>query len=579
MIVFQINLAHGGKWQGIGYGIISRGIAETTSDGVKSVKPHPQAALIETKIAQKGFEVSMRLLSDSPDPIRAKDNLSNIAGSFGSMSSGEGNNLGLRKEVFFKKDHTLAFFNRTLNPKQKYQFLNVDEIATLWHLPDDKTSQIKNIAWGGEAFNDPPQDLPVSTDLSIEDKEKINFFAKTEFKNKMTTFGIKDGDDRRKHFYIIGKTGTGKSTMIANMAISDIRKHHGVAIIDPHGDLCDHLLNYIPSDRINDVAYLDPSNLERSFRINPFEVQGEEQADVVASGIISIFHKLYSYSWGPRLEYVLRNTAMTLLKHPGATMLDIPLLLTDARFRSGFVENLDDIVLKNFWSKEFDNLTEKLRQEAVAPILNKIGQFLSSPKIRNIVGFEKSTIDLQKMMDEEKIIILNLSQGKLGEDNSSLLGALFITKLQLAAMNRAAMPEKDRKDFYLYVDEFQNFATTSFVKILSEARKYHLNLVLGNQYIAQVDEEVQKAIFGNVGSIASFIVGATDAKALFLEFGKVIPEEDLTSLPRFQIALRLSIDSSTSAPFLGTTLPLPDCKNSNREKVIRASLERYTKPV
>lgn len=579
IIVFQINIGNGGSWQSAGRRLVQKGMPTTEADGRVIFHPHPHAKLIEEKISQKGFETSLRLFCASPDPDRSANNIDNLAAAFGSLSLGEGNSLRLKKSGLFPVSHLQPFLKRSLYPAAKHQYLNVDEIATLFHLPDENTSQIKNIAWGGEAFNDPPQNLPVSVGLSDEEKQKINFFAKTEFKNKQITFGVKDGDDRRKHFYIIGKTGTGKSTLIANMAISDIRKGHGIAVIDPHGDLSEILLNYIPSNRINDVAYLEPFNTERSFHLNPFEVGSYEQADVVASGIVSIFYKLYSYSWGPRLEYILRNTVLTLVKNQSSTFLDVPKLLTDKNFREIAVSKLNDEVLKNFWLREFDKFSENFRQEAIAPILNKVGQFLSSPKIRNIVGFEHSTIDLKKLMDEEKIIILNLSQGRLGEDNAALLGALFITKFQLAAMSRVNVSEAERKDFYLYVDEFQNFATTSFVKILSEARKYRLNLTLANQYIAQVDETIQKAIFGNVGSIACFTLGAGDAKTLFLEFGKKLTEEELVNLSRYQIALKLSIDGTTSLPFLAQTLPLPECFNQQKDKVIRASLERYTRPI
>ncbi len=572
-VVFQINLANGGSWQGVGRRVLTRGIPDPEG----KFRPHPQAKLIEEKIAQKGFEVSLRLFADSPDPAVSKNIIANLSSAFGSMGLGEGNSLSLKKPAFFGGSLLTPFLTRSFLPAAKYQYLNVDEIATLFHLPDTETSQIKNLSWGGEAFTDPPVNLPVALNLSEEEKQKINFFARSEYRNKQTTFGIKDGEDRRKHFYIIGKTGTGKSTLIANMAISDIRKGHGVAIIDPHGDLSETILNYIPADRINDVAYLDPAQAERSFHLNPLEVQNHEQGDIVSSGIVSIFHKLYSFSWGPRLEYILRNTIMTLVKKPGTTFLDIPRILNDNAYRKSLVDNLDDPVLKNFWIKEYNAFAESFRQEAISPILNKVGQFLSSPRIRNIVGYPTSTIDLSEIMEKEKILILNLSQGRLGEDNSALLGALFITKFQLAAMNRVGMPEAQRKDFYLYVDEFQNFATTSFIKILSEARKYHLNLVLANQYIAQLDEAIQKAVFGNVGSLVAFTLGAADAKAMFVEFGKALTEEELVNLARYQIAVRLSIEQATSGTFLAQTLPLPDCANQNREKVIRASMERYTK--
>lgn len=576
VVVFQINLANGGNWQGFGREVIQKGIIQP--DG--TTKAHPQATLITEKIGQKGFEVSMRLLSASPEREATKANLANTAGSFGSFSLGEGNTIKVKKGGFLKNSNLkVSFLKRDLSPRTKYQYLNVDEVATLFHLPDLTTSKIKNVTWGGQAFNEPPQNLPVATNLSDDEKQSINFFAKTEYKNHPTTFGIKDGEDRRKHFYIIGKTGTGKSTLIANMAISDIRKGHGVAIIDPHGDLSDIIMDFIPARRINDVCYLDPSITDRSFHLNAFEVASHEQGDIVASGIVSIFYKLYSYSWGPRLEYILRNTVLTLVKRSGSTMLDIPKILTENGFRRNVVENLEDEVLKNFWLKEYNSYSDNFKSEAIAPILNKVGQFLSSTKIRNVVGSTRSTINLEKMMNEGKIIILNLSQGKLGEDNSALLGALFITKFQLAAMNRVNLPEGERKDFYLYVDEFQNFATSSFIKILSEARKYRLNLILANQYVAQLSEEIQKAIFGNVGSLICFTIGSLDALLLAKEFSNKLTDADLVALGKFQIALKLSIENMTSQPFLAQTLPLPDCKNQNRDKVLRSSMERFTKPI
>ena len=264
---------------------------------------------------------------------------------------------------------------------------------------------------------------------------------------------------------------------------------------------------------------------------------------------------------------------------PNSTFLDIPELLTNEKFREKVIAKLEDRVLWNFWVNEFNKFTPRLHSESTSPILNKVGQFLSSQTIRNIVGHPVSTIDLETMMNEGKIVIVNLSQGKLGEDASALLGAMMITKMQLAAMNRVYIPEPERRDFYLYVDEFQNFATQSFIKILSEARKYRLNLTLANQYIGQIDEDVQKAIFGNAGSLVSFGVGAADAKLLVHEFGSKYQENELVGLGNYQVILKLSIDNQTSLPFAATTLPLPNSVNQNREKVVRVSRERYTKAV
>lgn len=579
-LIFQLNLAHGGKWQGVGRKVIQRGIPTLDEEGKTKYAKHPQAGLIEEKISQQGFEVSLRLASAHKDREVAASNLTNLLGAFGSFAVGEGNSLRLYKPIIsFRNDLAPGFFLRNITPFRPHQYLNVDEVATLWHLPDNLTSQIKNISWGGQGFNDPPQNLPVVLDATDEEKQQINFFAETEFKNQKALFGIRNGEDRRRHFYIIGKTGTGKSTLIANMAISDIKKGYGVGIIDPHGDLSDIILDYIPESRIEDVIYLDPSISDRTFHLNPFEVGGSEQGDIVTSNFVAIFQKLYDYSWGPRLEYILRNTVLTLVKRRESTMLDIPKILTDTVFRREAVAMVQDPVLRNFWVNEFNQYSEKFKQEAVAPILNKVGQFLSSIKIRSIVGHPKSTLNLSEIMDQGKILILNLTQGKIGQDNAALLGAMFITKFELAASGRANLPSLERRDFFLYVDEFQNFATTSFIKILSEARKYRLNLILANQYMAQLSEEIQKAIFGNVGSIVSFVVGAADAAALTLEFGKSVTPEELVALSRFKVAVKLSIDQATCAPFFGHTLPLPESLDGLREQVMATSLAKYTRPL
>lgn len=575
VLAFQIILGHGQSWHISVKSILEAGVKDVEGN----VKPHPQSSLLEQKIAQPGYQVALRLLGSGPNPSEITSDLDNLVNSFGSFTHQQSNHIINRGYFSFLKNTAIkAFSDRSLSFKVPHQYLNASEIATLWHLPDAKTSQIKNIAWGNEAFTEAPENLPASLGLNEEDKTKINFFARAEFKNQLTTFGIKDGDDRRRHFYIVGKTGTGKSTLIANMAISDIKRGHGVAVIDPHGDLCEILLNYIPAKRINDVVYLDVSAIgDKSFRLNPFEISDNEQADIIASGIVAIFQKLYATSWGPRLEYILRNTVITLVSHDQATLLDVPKILTDKGFRDKIVEKLTDSVLRNFWQKEYDKFEEKFRQEAIAPILNKVGQFLSSQRIRSILGQPKSTVDLSNVMNEGKILLLNLSQGKVGEDSSSLLGALFITKFQLAAMKRAFIPVEQRRDFFLYVDEFQNFATSSFIKILSEARKYRLDLVLANQYIAQISEDVQKSIFGNVGSLLAFILGAQDAPLISKEFGGTFSEQELVSLKKHQIALKMSIDNTTSIPFLAHTLPLPASSNLNKEKVIRTSMERYYK--
>lgn len=574
--LIQVSLVPGDRgYAGAARRLLDKGVP--TADG-EHTRAHPQAALIQQKISQKAFKTGIKLLAVSVDKDASKAFLNHLAGSFGSLTSGEGNSLVLKTPRVAKSNFLDSVLKRKFKYTPRWQFLNIDELATLFHFPNVNLSKIKNIAWGGKMAGEAPENLPIVAGLTPEEKKEINFFAKTEFKNEMTSFGIKR-EDRRKHLYIIGKTGTGKSTLIANMVINDLRNKEGVAIIDPHGDLCEILLDYVPSFRLNDVCYLDPSDTKHPFRINPLEVKEKEHAELVASGIVAIFYKLYSYSWGPRLEYILRNTILTLVSRPGSTLVDVPRVLADDNFRRNVVEKYCDQVLKNFWFNEFNKMSEKLRAEAISPIMNKVGQFVTSPMIRNIIGHPHSTIDLEDFMNKGKILLCNFSQGRLGEDNAALLGAMFITKMQLASMNRVKIPEEQRRDFYLYVDEFQNFATESFVKILSEARKYRLNIAVANQYIGQLPEEIRKAIFGNTGTLTSFLVGAQDADFLSREFGKEYEEDDLVKLGNYQIVIKLAIDNLTSTPFYALTLPLPRCRNKNREKVVKLSRERYTKPI
>ena len=575
-IQFRVTPA-GRGWQAQAAHVIAQGVPDPNSQYGRT-RQHPDSRIIETKLSASGLRTGIRIVAAASSESEAFDVLTRVSGSFGVYTLGGGNSLFQPRTFVWQRDRlTRSILKRGIYLTPRTHVLNTKELASLWHPPGMSLATVKNIQWGRGLLGEPPQNLPVATD-NEEERKTINFFAKCEWRNQQVTFGIKQAD-RRKHLYIIGKTGTGKSTTIANMAINDMKNGSGMAIIDPHGDLSEILLQYIPSNRINDVAYLDPSDSEHPFHLNPLEVKNPTYRELVASGIVSIFYKLYHMSWGPRLEYILRNTILTLTHVPQSTFLDIPEILTNDKYREKIVDKLDDRVLKNFWLNEFNRLSPQMRSESISPILNKVGQFLSSKTIRNIVGHPVSTVDLENMMNEGKIVIVNLSQGKLGEDSSALLGAMIITKMQLAAMNRVYTAEESRRDFYLYVDEFQNFATQSFIKILSEARKYRLNLTLANQYIGQIDEDVQKAIFGNAGSIVSFAVGAADARLLTREFGEKYEESELVALGNFQIVLKLSIDNQTSTPFSAMTLPLPRSKNEHRETVIRVSRERYTKKV
>lgn len=408
---------------------------------------------------------------------------------------------------------------------------------------------------------------------------EINFFATTNFRNERRKFGIKT-DDLRRHMYLLGKTGMGKSTMIENMVIQDIQAGHGVALLDPHGESAVRVLDYVPASRINDVIYFNPADLEYPIAFNIIESVNPEYKHLVASGLMSVFKKIFANLWSARMEYILNNSILALLDSPGNTLLGINRLFTDKEFRRKIVGRVKDPVVKSFWVNEFAAFSTQFRVEAIAAIQNKVGQFLSSSIIRNIVGQTKSTIDLREVMDNQKILIMDLSKGKVGEDNSALLGAMMVTRLQLAAMSRVDIPESERKDFYLYVDEFQNFATESFATILSEARKYRLSLVMGHQYIAQLDEHVRDSIFGNVGTIVLFRVGAPDAQFLVKEFEPYFTEEHLVNLAKYEIYLKLMIDGISSRPFSATTLPPLSFPSTPgvREKVMKVSRERYGKP-
>ncbi len=415
----------------------------------------------------------------------------------------------------------------------------------------------------------------------------ITYFAETNFRNEKRKFGIKR-DDRRRHFYVVGKTGMGKTVMLQNMIIQDIERGEGLAVVDPHGELIEGLLDVIPKHRINDVVYLNPADLEYPVAFNILESVDDEYKHLVSSGLMGVFTKIWANMWSARMEYILNNCILALLDSPGNTLLGINRLLVDKEYRKKIVAKIKDPVVKAFWVEEYANYNERFRTEAIAPIQNKIGQFLSSSVIRNIVGQPKSTIDIRKMMDEQKIILLNLSKGRVGEDNSALLGAMMITKIQLAAMSRVDIPEEERKDFYLYVDEFQNFATESFADILSEARKYRLSLIMAHQYIAQLTStgatggkitKVKDAVFGNVGTIVAFRVGSPDAEDLIKEFEPYFVEEDLVNLTKYCIYLRLMIDGVASKPFSANTLPpIAIPKEGTFEKVVKVSRERYSRP-
>ncbi|MGD9129699.1 MAG: type IV secretion system DNA-binding domain-containing protein [Candidatus Woesebacteria bacterium] len=549
---------------------------DNLAEQISQTSHHPQKALIEKKLKSQALKVGIKIAVSADSPDRAELILENIATAFSSMSQSESNTIILNKTYLFPNNFLQTMKKRSFF-RSSTMHLSLEELATLYHLPNKQLSVIPNISWGKNLLGEPPENLPIITrNTEPALKKNTNVFAETVFKNAKVKYGLFK-TDRRRHVYVIGKTGTGKSTLLANMAINDLKNDEGICIVDPHGDLAETLLDFIPSRRINDVVYFNPADPERTVQINLFEGKDIVHRELIASGIVSIFQKLYFYSWGPRLEYILRNTLLTLLKSDNSRLSNVLELLTSHKYRKKVVSTLDDPILKSFWVDEFNQMPDRQRTEAIAPILNKVGQFVSSPMVRNVVNAQTSSFRIEEIMNQGKILIANLSQGRLGEDNATLLGAMLITKIQLAAMSRVDMAEEKRKDFYLYVDEFQNFATQSFNKILSEARKYRLNITLANQYVAQIPEEVQKAIFGNCGSIISFVMGADDSAVFAKEYAEQYTQEDLVSLGRYQIINKLTINDIISKPFPAHTLALAKSHNLNREKVIKVSRERYAR--
>lgn len=405
---------------------------------------------------------------------------------------------------------------------------------------------------------------------------RITYMASTDARGKIVPFGIKEGD-RAKHVYIIGKTGMGKSTLLENMAVQDIQSGQGIAFIDPHGGTAEKLLDYIPEERIDDVLYFAPFDTEHPVSFNVMEDIGADKRHLVVSGLMATFKKIWVDAWSGRMEYILSNTILALLEFPGSTLLGVNRMLSDSDYRDLVVSHVKDAAVRAFWVDEFANYNERYMQEAGDAIKNKVGQFTSNPLIRNIIGQPKSSFDLRKMMDEQKIIIMNLSKGRVGETNMALLGSMLTTRIYIASMSRADAPSLSKlPNFFFYVDEFQNFANDTFSDILSEARKYKLDLTIAHQYVEQMEENVRAAVFGNVGTTIAFRVGPFDAEILETIFMPRFTKEDLVNLGFAQIYITLMIDNVGSQPFSAKTLPPIDPPRiSQKDRVIVHSQERF----
>ena len=466
----------------------------------------------ETKSTKLGYQVKIRLVYVGNDKVTARHRMQAIVGTFKQYNSTNLNGFTSKNTVYDREALAQAQARFFID---KGFVLNIEELASVYHLPHTNV-ETPNIVWASSKTAEPPAKLPILTGGT--DDNNISAFGLTNFRGYQQQFGMYRGD-RGRHAYIIGQTGAGKSGLLELFALSDVFHNEGYAIIDPHGDFAVNNMKFVPPHRIKDVVYFNPADTAFPVGFNPMEVINPNMKNNISSEIIGVMKRMFGESWGPRLEYILRYTILALLDYPDSTMLDITRMLTDKKFRKDVLSYVEDSVVLNFWNIEFASWQDKFASEAVAPVLNKVGAFTANPIIRNIIGQPRSTFNIRQIMDEGKILIVNLSKGLIGEDNASILGSFLVTKIQLAAMSRSDIPNvEDRRPFYLYVDEFQNFATDSFATILSEARKYGLNLTVANQYTAQMSDVVRSAVFGNVGTVISFRVSADDAPILARRF-------------------------------------------------------------
>jgi hypothetical protein len=526
----------------------------------------------EKKATKLGYQVKIRMAYLGESSTNAKLRMQAIVGTFKQFNSTNLNGFRMTGGSFKKED--LAKYKARLFIDRGY-ILNIEELASVFHLPHTNV-ETPNIVWASSKTAEPPAKLPVITGNDAID-ENISAFGLTNFRGINHQFGMLRYD-RSRHVYIIGQTGAGKSGTLELFALSDIFHGQGYAIIDPHGDFAVNNMRFIPGSRVDDVVYFNPADTAFPLGFNPLEVTNPEQKTNISSEVIGVLKRMFGESWGPRLEYILRYTILALLDRPETTMLDITRMLTDKKFRKETLAYCTDTVVLQFWNIEFASWTEKFQAEAIAPVLNKVGAFTANPVIRNIIGQPKSTFNIRQMMDEGKILIVNLSKGLIGEDNASILGAFMVTKIQLAAMSRSDIPNvEDRRPFYLYVDEFQNFATDSFATILSEARKYGLNLTVANQYISQMSDTVRNAVFGNVGTMISFRVSADDAPILAKQFEPQFEPNDLLQMHNRHFIINMVINGEKAPAFSATTLTLPPAQTDNTSHIIENTRRNYSR--
>ena len=537
-----------------------------------SERDKTRIAEIEKKSQKLGYQVKIRVAYLGHNQDTARHRIQALVGTFKQFNSTNLNGFRLDKSSFKRED--IANFTARYFAEDGY-ILNIEELASVFHLPHTNV-ETPNIVWASTKTAEPPAKLPTLTGNDEHDKD-ISAFGVTNFRGINYQFGLLRSD-RGRHVYIIGQTGAGKSGLLELFALSDVYHNQGYAIIDPHGDFAVNNLRFIPPQRLKDVVYFNPADTAYPLGFNPMEVHDPSMKSNTSSEIIGVLKRMFGDSWGPRLEYILRYTILALLDYPGSTMLDITRMLTDKKFRKKVLAECTDAVVLQFWTIEFNSWTEKFQAEAIAPVLNKVGAFTANPIIRNIIGQPTSTFNIRELMDDGKILIVNLSKGLIGEDNAGILGSFLVTKIQLAAMSRSDIPNiEDRRPFYLYVDEFQNFATDSFATILSEARKYGLNLTVANQYVSQMEDTVRNAVFGNVGTTISFRVSGDDAPLLVKPFEPQFEAGDLINMANRNFVISMVIKGEKAPAFSAKTLSLPPLQTDNLQAIIEHSRATYGK--
>ena len=527
------------SWGEKGHSYISNAKKNESNPDKASYSVDPKRLeAVERSAGKPGFEVSIRLVVNAPTKHEAEMLLKQFAGTF-SQFAGPYNKF-TKQHIWLKRLFMIDFIYRYQAMFKGKSILNSEELATIFHFPN-KQVETPHIHWLTAKSAPAPAQIPQSG----------LFLGKSVYRGLSRNIYISD-KDRARHMYIIGKTGTGKSEFLMDMILQDIKAGKGVCFIDPH-DSVEKLLEYIPPERAEDVIYFDPSDTDRPMGLNMLEAKTEEEKQFVASSIINLMYKLYDPHKtgiiGPRFEHAIRNAMMTVMSEPGATFIEIVRVLTDQKYLQELLPKVEDPIVRRYWTDQIAQTSDFHKSEVLDYIVSKFGRFITDKMMRNIIGQSESAFNFRDVMDNGKILLINLAKGRIGEENSAFLGLILVPKILVAAMSRQDIPEKDRRDFNLYVDEFQNFATPDFATILSEARKYHLNLTVANQFIGQIEEEVKNAVFGNVGTMISFRVGVQDANFLQHEFAPTFSEADLTNVERYHTFIKTIVDNEPMPPF------------------------------